>query len=70
VVIAPGASIDALTALAQRLHAEDPRSSFRVFTDGNEQQFRRFRLWDVHYTKDDSARYPYPRRGAIVTILP
>ena len=60
VVISPGASIDALAALAQRLHAEDPRSSFRIFTDGKEQQFRRFRLWDVHYTKDDSARYPYP----------
>jgi hypothetical protein len=60
VVVSPGISIDVLTALAQRLHAEDPRSSFRIFTDGNEQQFRRFMLWDVHSVKNDSARYPYP----------
>ena len=58
--VAAEASIDALTALARRLHAEDPRSSFRIFTDGNEEQFRRFMLWDIHYAKDDSARYPYP----------
>ena len=35
-------------------------ATFRIFTDGNEEQFRRFMLWDIHYAKDDSARYPYP----------
>jgi hypothetical protein len=60
VVIAPDPGIDALTALAQRLHAEDPKSSFWLFTDGNAQQFRRLMLWDLHAGKPDTARYPYP----------
>jgi hypothetical protein len=64
VVIAPDPSIDALTALAQRLHAEDPKSSFWLFTDGNTQQFRRLMLWDLHSGKADAARYPYPKAWA------
>jgi hypothetical protein len=64
VVIAPDPSIEALTALAQRLHAEDPKSSFWLFTDGNAQQFRRLMLWDLHSGKPDTARYPYPEAWA------
>jgi hypothetical protein len=64
VVVAPDNSIEALTALAKRLHAEDPKSSFAIFTDGNESQFRRYMLWDLHYTKADTARYPYPQAWA------
>jgi hypothetical protein len=62
--IAPDTSIDALTALAQRLHAEDPQRSFWIYTDGNEEQFRRLMLWDLHYGTPDMARYPYPEAWA------
>jgi hypothetical protein len=64
IVIAPGPSLEALVALAKRLHHEDPETSFRIFTDGNVQQFHRYRLWDLHYAKDDSAKYPYPKAWA------
>jgi hypothetical protein len=64
IVIAPGPSLEALIALAKRLRREDPESSFMIFTDGNAQQFRRYMLWDTHYAKDDSARYPSPKEWA------
>ena len=64
IVIAPGPSLEALVALAKRLRREDPKSSFMIFTDGNAQQFRRYMLWDIHYVKDDSAQYPYPKEWA------
>jgi hypothetical protein len=63
-VIAPGPSHEALVALAKRLRREDPESSFMIFTDGNAQQCRRYRLWDIHYATDDSARYPSPKEWA------
>jgi hypothetical protein len=62
VVVSPGLSLDALTALAKRLHADDPQSIFQVFTSGDEAQFRRFMQWDLHYTRPDAARYPKPQK--------
>jgi hypothetical protein len=35
-----------------------------IFTDGNAQQFERYRLWDIHRTKPDAARYPAPKAWA------
>jgi hypothetical protein len=64
IVITPGPSLEALVALAKRLRREDSESSFMIFTNGNAQQFRRYMLWDIHYAKDDSAQYPYPKEWA------
>jgi hypothetical protein len=64
IVIAPGPSLEALTALAKRLHRDDPHSMFRIFTDGDAQQFQRFRLWHTHFGQPDSAQYPYPKEWA------
>jgi hypothetical protein len=62
VVVSPGLSLAALTALAKRLHADDPQSFFAVFTSGAEAQFRRFMLWDMYHTGPDAARYPKPQK--------
>ena len=64
IVISPDNSVEALIALTKQLHAEDPRTSFWIYTDGNNQQFRRLILWDLHYAKADSAQYPYPKAWA------
>jgi hypothetical protein len=73
IVVAADNSIEALTALARRLHREDPKSAFTLFTDGNEEQFRHYMLWDLHYSQPDSATYPYPQAWAdrhyIATIM-
>ena len=62
IVIAPNPSLDALSRLAQQLHAEDPLIPFHIFTDGNTQQFRRFMLANIHY--NDPVRYPHPKAWA------
>jgi hypothetical protein len=64
IVISPDQSMEALTALAKRLHREDPEASFAIFTDGNDQQFRRYRLWDLHYATPKVAQNPYPKAWA------
>jgi hypothetical protein len=66
VVVSPGLSLEALTALAKRLHADDPQSIFQIFTSGDEKQFRRMRQWELEVPAfpipkpDDKMRHPRP----------
>jgi hypothetical protein len=66
VVVSPGLSLEALTALAKRLHAGDPQSIFQIFTSGDEKQFRRMRQWELEVPAfpipkpDDKMRHPRP----------
>jgi len=64
IVVSPDNSMEALTALAKRLHAEDPKSSFEFFTDGDAQQFRRYMRWATRPTRSNPAQYPYPEAWA------
>jgi hypothetical protein len=74
IVISPNNSIEALTALAKRLHHDNPKTWFRIFTDGNDQQFRKYMLWNMHYASDKGPQHPYPEawanRHAIAMIHP
>ena len=67
IVVSPDNSLEALTALAKRLHAEDPKSSFEFFTDGDAQQFQRYMPWATRPTRFNPAQYPYPKLGRSVT---
>jgi hypothetical protein len=64
IVVSPDNSLEALTALAKRLHAEDPKSSFEFFTDGDAQQFRRYMRWASRPAGSNPAQYPYSRDWA------
>jgi hypothetical protein len=64
IVVSPDNSLEALTALAKRLHAEDPKSSFEFFTDGDAQQFRRYMRWASRPTGSNPALYPYSKAWA------
>ena len=64
IVVSPDNSLEALTALAKRLHAEDPKSSFDFFTDGDAQQFQRYMRWASRPTRSNPAQYPYPEAWA------
>ena len=64
IVVSPDNSLEALTALAKRLHAEDPKSSFEFFTDGDAQQFRRYMRWASRPTSSNPAQYPYSKAWA------
>ena len=72
IVVSPDNSLEALTALAKRLHAEDPKSSFEFFTDGDAQQFRRYMRYASRPTSSNPAQYLYPKawaeRHAIATL--
>ena len=64
IVVSLDNSLEALTALAKRLHAEDLKSSFEFFTDGDAQQFRRYMRWASRPPGSNPAQYPYSKAWA------
>jgi hypothetical protein len=70
VVVSPDNSLEALTALVKQLHAEDPKSSLEIFTDGDEQQFRRYMRWATRPTRSSPHNTPTPKPGRSVTASP
>jgi hypothetical protein len=64
VVISPNTTIEELAALMKRLHHEDPKTSFNVFTNGDTKQFRKYMLWTTHYATEKASKHPYPEAWA------
>lgn len=57
IVIPPNLEKEKLIALAHYLHQSASTTSFRIFDDDNEKEYKKFMESDIHY-QDNS--YPYP----------